>query len=69
MTEEDLTRIFGEFGPITSVVVMRDGDGKSKCFGFVNFENVDDAAMSVEALNGQKFDDKEWYVGKAQKKI
>ncbi|RVW13653.1 Polyadenylate-binding protein 2 [Vitis vinifera] len=32
---------------------MRDGDGKSKCFGFVNFENVDDAAMSVEALNGQ----------------
>ena len=68
MTEEDLTRIFGEFGPITSVVVMRDGDGKSKCFGFVNFENVDDAAMSVEALNGQKFDDKEWYVGKAQKK-
>ena len=68
MTEEDLTRIFGEFGPITSVVVMRDGDGKSKCFGFVNFENVDDAAMSDEALNGQKFDDKEWYVGKAQKK-
>ena len=68
MTEEDLKRIFGEFGPITSVVVMRDGDGKSKCFGFVNFENADDAARSVEALNGQKFDDKEWYVGKAQKK-
>ena len=39
-----------------------------KCFGFVNFENVDDTAMSVEALNGQDFDDKEWYVGKAQKK-
>lgn len=59
---------FGEYGPITSVVVMRDPDGKSKCFGFVNFENADDAARSVEALNGKKFDDKEWYVGKAQKK-
>lgn len=35
-----------------------------KCFGFVDFENVDD----TEALNGQDFDDKEWYVGKAQKK-
>ena len=67
-TEEDLQKTFGEFGTITSVVVMRDADGKSKCFGFVNFENVDDAANAVDALNGKKFDDKEWYVGKAQRK-
>ncbi|KAH9695439.1 hypothetical protein WN944_028768 [Citrus x changshan-huyou] len=67
-TEEDLQKSFGEYGTITSAVVMRDGDGKSKCFGFVNFENSDDAARAVEALNGKKFDDKEWYVGKAQKK-
>lgn len=67
-SEEDLKKSFGEFGTITSIVIMRDGDGKSKCFGFVNFENSDDAARSVEALNGKKFDDKEWYVGKAQKK-
>jgi polyadenylate-binding protein len=67
-TEEDLEKIFGEYGPITSVVVMRDGNGKSKCFGFVNFENADDAANAVEALNGKKVDEKEWYVGKAQKK-
>ena len=45
---------------------MRDGDGKSKCFGFVNFENADDAAKTVDSLNGEKFDDREWYVGKAQ---
>ncbi|OVA15873.1 RNA recognition motif domain [Macleaya cordata] len=67
-TDDELKEIFGEYGPITSAVVMRDGDGKSKCFGFVNFENPDDAAKSVEALNGKKVDDKEWYVGKAQKK-
>nr|DAD21494.1 TPA_asm: hypothetical protein HUJ06_022957 [Nelumbo nucifera] len=67
-TDEDLKKIFGEYGTITSAVVMRDGDGKSKCFGFVNFENSDDAANAVEALNGKKFDEKEWYVGKAQKK-
>ncbi|KAM6540771.1 hypothetical protein CsatB_005218 [Cannabis sativa] len=66
--EDDLNRIFGEFGEITSVVVMRDADGKSRCFGFVNFENVEDAMRAVEALNGKKIDDKEWYVGKAQKK-
>ncbi|KAF7138330.1 hypothetical protein RHSIM_Rhsim07G0226200 [Rhododendron simsii] len=67
-TEEDLEKIFGEYGTLTSVVVMRDGNGKSKCFGFVNFENADDAANAVEALNGKKVDEKEWYVGKAQKK-
>ncbi|KAE8731330.1 Polyadenylate-binding protein 3 [Hibiscus syriacus] len=67
-TDEDLKTIFGEYGKITSAVVMRDADGKSKCFGFVNFENADDAAKAVEALNGKKFEDKEWYVGKAQKK-
>ncbi|KAF6143957.1 hypothetical protein GIB67_017565 [Kingdonia uniflora] len=67
-TDDDLKKLFGEFGPITSAVVMRDADGKSRCFGFVNFENADDAAQAVEALNGNKFDDKELYVGKAQKK-
>ncbi|XP_062159841.1 polyadenylate-binding protein 2-like [Alnus glutinosa] len=67
-TDEDLKKIFGEYGIITSAVVMRDVDGKSKCFGFVNFENADDAAKAVEELNGKAFDDKEWYVGKAQKK-
>ncbi|CAA0819593.1 Polyadenylate-binding protein 4 [Striga hermonthica] len=68
-TDDDLKKIFGEYGTITSSVVMRDANGKSKCFGFVNFENADDAAKAVEALNGKKIDDKEWYVGKAQKKF
>ncbi|XP_076887457.1 polyadenylate-binding protein 2-like [Bidens hawaiensis] len=67
-TDEDLSKAFGEYGTITSAVVMRDAEGNSKCFGFVNFENAEDAARAVEGLNGQKFDDKEWYVGKAQKK-
>ncbi|XP_022739980.1 polyadenylate-binding protein 4-like [Durio zibethinus] len=67
-TDEDLKNVFGEYGPITSAVIMRDADEKSKCFGFVNFENPDDAARSVDSLNGKKFDGKEWYVGKAQKK-
>ncbi|KAK8962750.1 Polyadenylate-binding protein 2 [Platanthera guangdongensis] len=67
-TEEDLAKIFGEYGRTTSIVVMRDLDGKSKCFGFVNFENPDDAATAVQELNGKKMEDKEWYVGRAQKK-
>ncbi|KAL9244929.1 hypothetical protein vseg_018643 [Gypsophila vaccaria] len=68
VTDEDLSKTFGHFGKITSAVVMRDKDGKSKCFGFVNFENADNAAKAVDELNGKKFDDKEWFVGRAQKK-
>ncbi|XP_042402528.1 polyadenylate-binding protein 4-like isoform X2 [Zingiber officinale] len=67
-TKEDLEFIFGKYGEITSAVVMTSEDGKSKCFGFVNFEMPDAAAQAVHELNGQKFDDKEWYVGKALKK-
>ncbi|KAK2398588.1 polyadenylate-binding protein [Trifolium repens] len=67
-SEDDLKNTFGEYGTITSAVLMKDADGKSKCFGFVNFESPDEAAKAVEALNGKKVDDKEWYVGKAQKK-
>jgi polyadenylate-binding protein len=67
-TDDDLKRVFGAYGTISSAVVMRDNEGKSKCFGFVNFEHADDAAKAVEALNGKKIDEKEWYVGRAQKK-
>ncbi|GMH03042.1 hypothetical protein Nepgr_004881 [Nepenthes gracilis] len=50
---------------ITSAVVMRDEDGRSKCLGFINYENADDATRDVESLNRKKLDDKEW----AQKKL
>lgn len=67
-TKEELEDIFGKYGTITSAVVMTDENGKSRCFGFVNFENPDEAAHAVQELNGKKFNDQEWYVGRAQKK-
>ncbi|OVA17016.1 RNA recognition motif domain [Macleaya cordata] len=68
-TDEDLKKVFGSFGPITSAVIMRDGNGNSRGFGFVNFQNPDNAASAVENLNGSTFnDDKVWYVGRAQRK-
>lgn len=67
-TKEDLVKIFSEYGNITSAVVMVGTDGKSRCFGFINFESPDDAVRAVEELNGKKINDKEWYCGRAQKK-
>ncbi|WCJ43281.1 Polyadenylate-binding protein 5 [Euphorbia peplus] len=67
-TDEDLKKAFSTYGTITSAVVMKDENGKSRCFGFVNYENPDCAATAVEKLNGATFDDKAWYVGRAQRK-
>ncbi|NP_001307816.1 uncharacterized protein LOC100381531 [Zea mays] len=68
VTDDELKEMFGKYGTITSAVVMRDSDGNSRCFGFVNFENADAAAQAVQELNGKIFNDKELYVGRAQKK-
>ncbi|CAH9114992.1 unnamed protein product [Cuscuta europaea] len=64
--EGDLRNAFHWFGgTISSVIIVRDGDGISKGYGFVHFRDADDAAWAVEVLNGHKFDDKVWQVRKA----
>lgn len=42
--DKKLQEMFAKFGEITSAKVSLDKDGKSLCFGFVNFKNPDDAA-------------------------
>lgn len=68
-TEDDLKKLFAEHGNITSAIVMRDAAGKSRCFGFVNFEKPDAAAAAIDKLNGTTFSgDKVLFVGRAQRK-
>ena len=68
-TDEDLKQLFGPCGTVTSATVMKDVNGKSRCFGFVNFQSPDSAAAAVERLNGTTInDDKVLFVGRAQRK-
>lgn len=67
-TEEELNEFFGKIGKITSLVIEKDAEGKSKGFGFINYENHDDAAKAVETLNDVEFKGKKLYVGRAQSK-
>ncbi|XP_019449781.1 PREDICTED: polyadenylate-binding protein 3-like [Lupinus angustifolius] len=68
-TDEDLKHLFGPYGAITSAVVMKDVNGKSRCFGFVNFQTPDSAAAAVDKLNGTATNgDKVLFVGRAQSK-
>ena len=47
-TEQELTDLFSEYGPIKEVHIVRDRSGISKCFGFITFEHFDGAAAAIE---------------------
>lgn len=66
--DEGLMAIFKDCGGIKSAVVMKDAEGKSKGFGFVNFETHEEATKAIEDSNGKEHNGKSLYVGRAQKK-
>ncbi len=52
VTDEQFKAAFAGCGAITSAVVARGEDGKSKRHGFVNFELAEAAIKCVEQFNG-----------------
>ena len=53
--DEDLLRDFGEFGTVRSAKVMMERDtGRSKGFGFVEFDNDAEAQAAINAMNGKQ---------------
>ncbi|KAH9935013.1 uncharacterized protein B0H18DRAFT_979405 [Fomitopsis serialis] len=61
VTEEEFRDLFSQFGNVTSAVVQRDDEGRSRGFGFVNFENHEEAQTA--RAPGRKL-----FVTRAQKK-
>lgn len=70
MDREKLEEVFSQYGKIASCIVMTDGEGKSKGFGFVAFENPEDAEKAVQGLVEYQIPGTErtLFVGRAQKK-
>lgn len=67
--DDKLTKFFEEFGTVLSSRLMTDDQGKTKGFGFINFENSDDAEKACNELNGKELvTGKPLFVGRAQKK-
>merc|ERR1719412_1594948 len=68
--DEKLREMFEKYGKITSHKVMSLPDGKGKGFGFVCFENPEDADKAVAEMNESEMENgKRIYVGRAQRKI
>ncbi|SAM09701.1 hypothetical protein [Absidia glauca] len=68
VTDDEFTAMFTKYGPVTSALISKDEEGKSKGFGFVNYENFADAHKAVDNLNETEHNGKTLYVGRAQKK-
>lgn len=68
ITEKFLYEKFSSFGNIISLAVAKDSSGMSKGFGFVNFDNPEDAKRAMETMNGLQLGSKILYVARAQKK-
>ncbi|ORY26010.1 polyadenylate binding protein [Rhizoclosmatium globosum] len=68
VTDEEFNTMFGAFGAIVSAVITRDETGASKGFGFVNYEQHEDARKAVEEMHEKEINGKQIYVGRAKKK-
>lgn len=56
-TDDSLKAFFEQVGVVASARVITDREsGRSKGFGFVEFENEDDNQKAIDQLNGQELD-------------
>ncbi|KAL6133509.1 hypothetical protein ACLB2K_065744 [Fragaria x ananassa] len=63
-----LQAMFRKFGNVLSCKVAMFEDGKSKGYGFVQFETEESAIAAIDKLNGSKVADKQLYVSKFVRK-
>ncbi len=56
-TDDGLRDHFAQIGPVASARVITDREtGRSRGFGFVEFENDEDNQKAIDELNGKELD-------------
>jgi len=50
--EDDLEEVFGEYGPVGDVSMVRDNDGRLRGFGFITMRNKEDGEKCLAELDG-----------------
>lgn len=64
-TEENLENEFGKFGNVLSVRIIKDFNGASKGFGFIEMED-EDAEKAIKNMNGKILDGRKIRVSVAE---
>jgi len=66
-TTDQLREYFATAGNVVDAVVITDrSSGRSKGFGFVEFEKEEDAKKAVETFNGKDFEGRNLVVNEAR---
>ncbi len=67
--EQDLTELFAQVGQVTEAAFITDREtGRSKGFGFVEFENDEEGKAAEKALNGSDLGGRSITVNEARPK-
>ena len=68
-TDDELKEMFAAHGTVASATVVKDRDsGRSKGFGFVEFENDEEGMAAEKALNGTEVGGRTISVAKSRPK-
>ncbi|MBK7931167.1 MAG: RNA-binding protein [Bryobacterales bacterium] len=66
-TQEELQDVFGSYGVVERVSIVRDRDsGQPRGFAFVEMTNADEAARAIEELNGREINGRTMNVNEAR---
>ncbi|MFW5770062.1 MAG: RNA recognition motif domain-containing protein [Spirochaetota bacterium] len=69
MTDEDLEKLFQEFGTVSEGKIITDRDtGRSKGFGFVEMPNQAEGDEAIKELDGKEIDGRNIKVNVAKPK-
>ena len=69
ITEEELKKIFSEFGEVSSVNLIKDRfSGQSKGFGFIDMPNNSEADTAIKALNKSELQGRDIKVNQAEQR-
>lgn len=66
-TEDTVREAFTQAGQVSSVAIIKDrASGRSKGFGFVEFENDAEAQAAIELWNGKELEGRQLTVNEAR---
>lgn len=66
-TDQELQDLFAAHGTVTSAIVINDKmSGRSKGFGFVEFDSADEAQAAIKALDGSEVGGRKIVVNEAR---
>jgi cold-inducible RNA-binding protein len=68
-TDESLREAFEKFGEVTDAVIITDREtGRSRGFGFVTYQNNDDAETAIKSMDGTELDGRTIRVNEAKER-